>query len=242
MRTVQRRKVCTVLLSWSLCCCIGRGSSRGWCWVAEEGGEAAGDDATAGEVAADEAAARCRASRSSLSCNSSKLGLAAVVGAMPCELGGGVAAAAAVCGGVPPSCWTRFTARQSSGCPSTSCTHPLRVLRTMCVTPRLLPPRDSLVMALNPDVLKLSSSSWLSSSLYGSYRANSSPPLSHSQTPATMLVRLVADLKRGESGESGEIRAYVFRVGHTTRELARTYYRNTTEPGPFILHPGYRGV
>ena len=177
MRTVQRRKVCTVLLSWSLCCCIGRGSSRGW-WVAEEGGEAAGDDATAGEVAADEAAARCRASRSSLSCNSSKLGLAAVVGAMPCALGGGVAAAAAVCGGVPPSCWTCFTARQSSGCPSTSCTHPLRVLRTMY----LRPPRNSLVVAENPDALKLSSSSWLSLSLYGSYRANSSRPLSHIQS------------------------------------------------------------
>ena len=190
MRTVQRRKVCTVLLSWSLCCCSGRGSSRtgsrGWCWVAEEGGEAAGDDATAGEVAADEAAARCRASRSSLSCKSSKLGLAAAVGAMPCGLGVGVAAAVA---GVPPSCWTRFTARQNSGCPSTSCTHPLRVLRTMYVRPAT--PRDSLVMALNPDVLKLSSSSWLSLSLYGSYRATSSRPLSHIQTPATILVRLL---------------------------------------------------
>ena len=53
--------------------------------MAEEGGEAAGDDATAGEVAADEAAARCRASRSSLSCDSSKLGLvaAAAAGAIP---------------------------------------------------------------------------------------------------------------------------------------------------------------
>ena len=133
----------------------GTGSSRGWCcWVAEGGGEAAGDDATAGEVVVDEAAARCRASRSSLSCDSSKLGLAAAGGAMLLGLGeeGG-----ALCR------WTRFTARQNWGCPSTSCTHPLRVLRIMYLRPF----RDSAVVALNPEASKFSSSSWLSFSLYG---------------------------------------------------------------------------
>ena len=84
---MQRRKGCTLLLSWSLCCCSGRGSSTGWCWVAEGGGEPAGDDPVAGEeveVVVDEVVVRCRASRSSLSCNSTKFGLAAAaVGAMP---------------------------------------------------------------------------------------------------------------------------------------------------------------
>ena len=85
MRTVQRRKGCTLLLSWSLCCCGGRSGSTGWCWVAAGDGEAAGDEAAADEVAGDEAAARCRASHSSLSCDSSKLGLAAAAaaGAVP---------------------------------------------------------------------------------------------------------------------------------------------------------------
>ena len=148
--TVQRRNGCIVLLG-------GSGSSRGWCWMAEGEGEAAGDDATAGEVVDDEAAARCRASRSSLSCNSSKLGelsLAAAVGAMLLGLGEGGALYR----------WTRFTARQNSGCPSTSCTHPLRVLRTTYFRPF----RVISVVALNPEASKFSSSSWLSFSPYGS--------------------------------------------------------------------------
>ena len=121
--------------------------------MAEGGGEEAGDDATAGEVVVDEAAVRCRASRSSLSCDSSKFGLAAAGGAMLLGLGeeGG-----ALCR------WTRFTARQNWGCPSTSCTHPLRVLRIMYLRPF----RDSAVVALNPEASKFSSSSWLSFSLY----------------------------------------------------------------------------